>query len=402
MAAELLAEQDGTVFVPAALDGVTWETHRSGAPGTLTFTALEEDGAPSLREGARVSLRLDGEGLFCGYVFTRARSAGGRVEVTAYDQLRYLRSRDTLLYEGKTASALLRMLAADFRLTLGDVEETGYAIPIGAEENVPVWDMVENALDETYRATGRRYVLYDDFGKLCLKSAGSLALPLLLDENTVSAYRCEETIDEGAYSRVRLLYEDGRRGVRQLFSGGDESLQERWGVLQYFEKLQDPTGGQSLVESILRAQRSRDVHHGDGGDRQPAGTGGRVAARRAAPGFRRVHGGECPPHFFRRGAHDESGTEKRRVRKMAQTAVGLVKQAAVEAVQAEKPLELRFGSVVSSSPLTVRVEEKLLLTSAFLLIPERLTDLLPGDRVALLRVQGGGRYLLLDRLGGAV
>lgn len=253
MAAELLAEQDGTVFVPAVLDGVTWETHRSGAPGTLTFIALEEDGAPSLREGARVSLRLDGEGLFCGYVFTRARSAGGRVEVTAYDQLRYLRSRDTLLYEGKTASALLRMLAADFRLTLGDVEETGYAIPIGAEENVPVWDMVENALDETYRATGRRYVLYDNFGKLCLKSAGSLALPLLLDENTVSAYRCEETIDEGAYSRVRLLYEDGRRGVRQLFSGGDESLQERWGVLQYFEKLQDPTGGQSLVESILRA-----------------------------------------------------------------------------------------------------------------------------------------------------
>ena len=87
---------------------------------------------------------------------------------------------------------------------------------------------------------------------------------------------------------------------------------------------------------------------------------------------------------------------------MAQTAVGLVKQAAVEAVQAEKPLELRFGSVVSSSPLTVRVEEKLLLTSAFLIIPERLSDLLPGDRVALLRVQGGGRYLLLYRLGSAV
>ena len=84
---------------------------------------------------------------------------------------------------------------------------------------------------------------------------------------------------------------------------------------------------------------------------------------------------------------------------MAQTAVGLVKQAAVEAVQAEKPLELRFGSVLSSSPLTVRVEEKILLTSAFLIVPERLTDLLPGGRVALLRMQGGGGYLLLDRLG---
>ena len=253
MTAALLAEQDGAVFQPVTLDGVTWETHRVSSPGTLVFTVLEEDGGPCLREGARITLRLDGEALFCGYVFTRARTAGGRVEVTAYDQLRYLRSRDTLLYEGKTASALLRMLAADFRLTLGTVEETGYVIPIGAEENVPVWDMVENALDATYRATGRRYVLYDDAGALSLRSAAGLRLSVLLDADTVSAYRCEETIDEGAYNRVRLLYEDGRRGVRQLFSGGDESLQARWGVLQYFEKLQDPTGGQALVSSILQA-----------------------------------------------------------------------------------------------------------------------------------------------------
>lgn len=86
---------------------------------------------------------------------------------------------------------------------------------------------------------------------------------------------------------------------------------------------------------------------------------------------------------------------------MAQSAVELVKQAALEAVEAKKPLEARFGSVLSSSPLTVRVEDKLVLTSAFLLVPERLGNLLPGDRVALLRIQGGGKYLLLDKLGGS-
>lgn len=87
---------------------------------------------------------------------------------------------------------------------------------------------------------------------------------------------------------------------------------------------------------------------------------------------------------------------------MAESAVDLVKRAAVEAVQAKKPLELRFGSVTGSSPLSVKVEEKLTLTSEFLIVPDRLSDLEPGDSVALLRVQGGGRYLLLDRLGGTV
>ena len=86
---------------------------------------------------------------------------------------------------------------------------------------------------------------------------------------------------------------------------------------------------------------------------------------------------------------------------MAESAVGLVKRAALEAVQAARPLELRFGTVSAASPLSVKVEEKLVLSGSFLLVPQRLGALQAGARVALLRVQGGGLYLLLDRLGGA-
>lgn len=38
---------------------------------------------------------------------------------------------------------------------------------------------------------------------------------------------------------------------------------------------------------------------------------------------------------------------------MAESAVGLVKRAALEAVQAARPLELRFGTVSAASPLSV-------------------------------------------------
>ena len=60
MAVELMAEQDGAVFLPVVVGSVQWETWMSGSPGRLTFTVLEEEGFPALREGCRISLRLDG------------------------------------------------------------------------------------------------------------------------------------------------------------------------------------------------------------------------------------------------------------------------------------------------------------------------------------------------------
>ena len=51
---------------------------------------------------------------------------------------------------------------------------------------------------------------------------------------------------------MKLLYEDGRRGIRRVFTASDESLSDRWGVLQYFEKLQDPAGAQEKAGQLLR------------------------------------------------------------------------------------------------------------------------------------------------------
>ena len=57
----------------------------------------------------------------------------------AYDQLRYLKNKDTITEEGLKASDLLKRLAADFRLNLGSVEDTGYTLEtIVEEDSTPV------------------------------------------------------------------------------------------------------------------------------------------------------------------------------------------------------------------------------------------------------------------------
>lgn len=105
-------------------------------------------------------------------------------------------------------------------------------------------------------------------------------------------------------------------------------------------------------------------------------------------------------------------------------AVALVKRAAVEAVEAGKPMQAVFGTVVSALPLKIQTDQKAVYTAKMLILTRTVTDhsltvtveevgvppytrtislrngLRAGERVVLLRVQGGRRFLVLDRVRG--
>lgn len=124
---------------------------------------------------------------------------------------------------------------------------------------------------------------------------------------------------------------------------------------------------------------------------------------------------------------------------MLPNAVELVKKAAVEAVDATKPVHLLFGEVISVSPLKIQVDQKSIYTEKMLVLTRNVTDfevdmsvshitenraggsgdpafashnhdykgrkkfkihnaLVKGDEVVLARVQKGKRYVVLDRV----
>lgn len=127
-------------------------------------------------------------------------------------------------------------------------------------------------------------------------------------------------------------------------------------------------------------------------------------------------------------------------------AKGIVKkvhQAAVEAVESTKPVNVYFGEVVSTSPLRINVEQKMVLGEKQLILTRNVTDfktkitagniknyyytgdvnsgtapvspshvhavgtidvtvhngLAVGDGVILIRQQGGQRFIVVDRIG---
>lgn len=110
--------------------------------------------------------------------------------------------------------------------------------------------------------------------------------------------------------------------------------------------------------------------------------------------------------------------------------VKLLKRAAMDAVEASKPVNVVFGKVTSANPLKINVDQKLTLTTDQLILSRNVTDytvevtidwntesssnhkhsvegkkkmkvhnkLKKDERVILLRQQSGQKFIVLDRV----
>ena len=96
--------------------------------------------------------------------------------------MRYLKNKDTYVYENKTAGEVVRMIANDFNMQAGNIEDTGFKITSRVEENTTLFDIIQNTIDLTIQNKKQMYVLYDDFGKLALRNISNLILDCLIDE----------------------------------------------------------------------------------------------------------------------------------------------------------------------------------------------------------------------------
>lgn len=244
----------GTKFsIPAVQDGIEWTTERKGTPGKLTFKVLK-DPVIEFSEGSVVQLRENGNGLFFGFIFKQQRSREPIITVTAYDQLRYLKNKDTFVYENKTADQFMRMLAADYSLNVGILEDTGYRIASRIEEDVSLFEMIQNALDLTLTNTGKMFVLYDDFGKLTLKSllsmhVGTPEAYLMVDEETCETFDYVSSIDDNTYNKI-VLKNDSTKKDFQI--AHDLENIAKWGILTYTDTYQDGENGQAKADALLK------------------------------------------------------------------------------------------------------------------------------------------------------
>lgn len=78
--------------------------------------------------------------------------------------------------------------------------------------------------------------------------------------------------------------------------------------------------------------------------------------------------------------------------------IEIIKRAATEAIEEGAPAGVFFGTVYSAEPVMIELEQKLMLEEKNMVFIHGTGALEAGDRVVLLRAQGGQLFVVLGKL----
>lgn len=286
---ELTVRNQKDMLLIEPQDGITLDRSPDLAPAKLTFNVLK-DPLLDIQEGDLVNFKVNGELIFVGYIFEKSRSKNNIIQVTCYDQCRYLKSEGYYIFDGKnSASELIIALSKDLGIKLGEIVPTEYKIsrvfdgksyqdilltmlkltsinspkiPVKAlnakktktlnpdkyrggysgldnvrmdkdshAERTLNPEKADHTFDEVSTEVKRKpiYVAYDDKGLLTVKELNDMVTDILIDASQVEDYEYISSIDRNTFTQILVVREaktDNDKHKEAYRTGGAYALEE--------------------------------------------------------------------------------------------------------------------------------------------------------------------------------
>lgn len=216
--------------------------------GICTFsTAYHSAVIPA--EGNAVRIKSGGVTYFAGYIFKLGFSHNRQIKITAYDQLRYLKTNETHTFENLTLTQIVQQLCGEFGLRLGVLEDTAYPLGRRQFDGKDCLDTIFDCKQLTLTKTQKMFYMKDEGGAVVLRSIQSSRSNLLIDpESLIFGYSYERSIDEQTFNQIKLVRDNKATGKRELYITRDSANIKKWGLLQYYEKLDDQVNLEAAKE----------------------------------------------------------------------------------------------------------------------------------------------------------
>lgn len=210
------------------------------AAGKCDFDLNTNVNKLNFSKGSTVSIKVDGKGMFFGYVFRTAFKDADSCTITCYDQTRYLKNKESYVFGPSTVESRIQRIARDFKLRLGTLESSGINIPEKIYDNKALGDMIQSDLDTLLINSGRYFIVRDEFGFLCSRNLYSLRTNIVIgDYSLMTKGSYEEEIDSDTYNQVKLYKDNEDTGKREVYITKDSNMIARWGILQYYESVDE-------------------------------------------------------------------------------------------------------------------------------------------------------------------
>lgn len=233
-------DQEQDVFLDPIVKSVNWSGDIKQAARKLV---VELSNTGDLRElymklqkGGELRFLLDDQELFRGVLFADEIDSKGQMSLTAYDENIYLtKSKDTKIFRGQTASAVVKRLCNEFSIPMGEVQDTGYVIPKLVLRDKTLFEMMVTALTESEKQNGQRFWITSRKGKLQVLARKEQKGKWVL-ENGVNLLGASysQSIEE-TRTQIKVIGEDGKKKELSA-SAKDSELIRKFGVMQHLEK----------------------------------------------------------------------------------------------------------------------------------------------------------------------
>lgn len=231
-------------------DDLTITLERSGSAGVCEFKSYKK--GIKYQNGDVIIIKAGSTTIFYGYIFSIKQSGDHFLNITAYDQLRYLKNKSTEIFSKKTLSQCITTLGKKFKLNIGKLANTSYKQSLIADD-ITLFEMIEQMQDNELMYKGNDYVLFDNKGKLRLvKQSDMYYNNYYVSWNVCEDVDYESTIDDGYYNKVSLVYENDDTGTYEKYEYKDSKSINKYGLLQYTGKIQTQNVGKLKAQALLR------------------------------------------------------------------------------------------------------------------------------------------------------
>lgn len=252
---EFLVEVDGQIYeISELVTSVSYTDKLNDGCSKLEFSYIDDD--LIIKNGNVVRFKYDDANIFYGYVFKVSGNKGKEITVTAYDQLRYCKAKDTIVVKNDTITTLVNKMCNYFNLRKGMLTDTKYKLPVSVQDDKTWLDIIYTAISDTLMNTGKWYCLRDEFGSLAIRDLEDLTLNLILgDESLVYDYEYEKSIDDEFYNQIKIVSDNEKTGKRDVYIAKDSNSIEKYGLLQYFEVLDknvNPSQARLKADTLLK------------------------------------------------------------------------------------------------------------------------------------------------------
>lgn len=259
-----LVKKDGSVYdMTSLVSKATLSGRRGAAARSLSVTLMDDDGKLHERSGIDCgagqicAFYWDGIERFTGIIMNTSIQKK-RMAVKAYDSGIYLsNNKDSYTYTNATASQIFVDCITRLGIPMGEVADTKYVIPELPKPKTTPFDVICDALSQTYKATGERFFPISMNGKYHLWQRRMETVQWVLEVGgNLSSYNYSKSIEK-VRDRIRLLTKDGEVIAEKV----NEEAEQRYGMFRDIDTPDDELNEAQLDElaTSMLAEKSNPV-----------------------------------------------------------------------------------------------------------------------------------------------